>query len=235
MKQRRRIRLYKPATRPRGIPSPNGPYIPESTFGRWFIGTETWAVHVLERALTDLERLIANRDQSYPVILDAGCGWGRSFKLLKDRFAPDLIVGVDICPEMIVAATAEASRRNLPVELYCADCTRLPLADGSIDMLFCHQTFHHLITQHEALGDFHRVLRRGGLLLFAESTRDYIHSWMIRLLFRHPMISSEARLGGNRQHHHARRGTGSLEDGAGRSRSAQCNLFQRKSRSARGY
>ena len=27
----------------------------------------------------------------------------------------------------------------------------------------------------------------GGVLLFAESTRRYIHSWMIRVLFRHPM------------------------------------------------
>jgi hypothetical protein len=31
------------------------------------------------------------------------------------------------------------------------------------------------------------VLKPGGLLLFAESTRAYIHSWIIRLLFRHPM------------------------------------------------
>lgn len=32
-----------------------------------------------------------------------------------------------------------------------------------------------------------RVLKPGGLLLFAESTRAYIHSWIIRLFFRHPM------------------------------------------------
>jgi hypothetical protein len=31
------------------------------------------------------------------------------------------------------------------------------------------------------------VLKPGGLLLLAESTRAYIHSWIIRLLFRHPM------------------------------------------------
>ena len=31
------------------------------------------------------------------------------------------------------------------------------------------------------------MLKPGGLLLFAESTRAYIHSWIIRLLFRHPM------------------------------------------------
>jgi hypothetical protein len=31
------------------------------------------------------------------------------------------------------------------------------------------------------------VLKPGGLLLFAESTRAYIESWVIRFLFRHPM------------------------------------------------
>jgi len=31
------------------------------------------------------------------------------------------------------------------------------------------------------------VLKPGGILLFAESTKRYIHSWIIRALFRHPM------------------------------------------------
>jgi hypothetical protein len=31
------------------------------------------------------------------------------------------------------------------------------------------------------------VLAPGGWLLLAESTRAYIHSWVIRALFRHPM------------------------------------------------
>jgi ubiquinone/menaquinone biosynthesis C-methylase UbiE len=54
-------------------------------------------------------------------------------------------------------------------------------------MVFCHQTFHHLVDQHKVLGEFHRVLKLGGVLLFAESTRRFIHSWIIRVLFRHPM------------------------------------------------
>jgi ubiquinone/menaquinone biosynthesis C-methylase UbiE len=53
--------------------------------------------------------------------------------------------------------------------------------------VFCHQTFHHLVEQERALAEFRRVLKPGGILLFAESTDAYIKSWVIRLLFRHPM------------------------------------------------
>jgi SAM-dependent methyltransferase len=169
-------------------------HVPESAFGVWFLRTETWAVHVLERALADLERLGPHRDHSYSVILDAGCGNGRSFPLLKDRFAPARIVGVDINPDMIAEAQAEAGRHALPVELHCADIAHLPLADGSVDLLFCPQTLHHLVAQRETLGEFHRVLKPGGSLLVAESTRAYIHSWIIRLLFRHPMDGPERRI-----------------------------------------
>jgi SAM-dependent methyltransferase len=54
-------------------------------------------------------------------------------------------------------------------------------------MLFCHQTFHHLVEQQGAIQEFFRVLKPGAPLLFAESCRRYIHSFVIRLLFRHPM------------------------------------------------
>ncbi|MEW5308048.1 MAG: hypothetical protein WDW38_000036 [Sanguina aurantia] len=48
-------------------------------------------------------------------------------------------------------------------------------------------TFHHLVEQERALAEFWRVLKPGGRLLFAESTKAYIDSWAIRLFFRHPM------------------------------------------------
>ncbi len=163
----------------------DGTYVPESAFGDWFLGTETWKIHVLQRALADLRPLVPR--VPYPVILDVGCGWGRAFRMLKTEFAPARIIGVDISPHMIAAAEAESAHLDFPVELHHADCARLPLADGSVDLVFCHQSFHHLVAQDEALREFHRVLKPGGLLLFAESTRAYIHSWIIRLLLRHPM------------------------------------------------
>jgi ubiquinone/menaquinone biosynthesis C-methylase UbiE len=82
---------------------------------------------------------------------------------------------------------AAAEAEGMPVDLRRGDLSALELADGSVDVLFCHQTFHHLTRQRQALAEFYRVLKPGGLLLFAESTRAYICSWIIRLLFRHPM------------------------------------------------
>lgn len=162
-------------------------HVPETKFGMWFLGTETWTRHVLERAIVDLERLIPDRRTTYPVIVDVGCGWGRSFKLLQERFRPQRLIGIDIDFAMVATAANEAKKQGLTVEVWRGSSSRLALPDRSVDMIFCHQTFHHLIDQHEALAEFHRTLKPGGLLLLAESTRKYIHSWIIRLLFRHPM------------------------------------------------
>jgi ubiquinone/menaquinone biosynthesis C-methylase UbiE len=162
-------------------------HVQESAFGVWFLGTETWAVHVLTRALDDLERLLPNRTRSYPTIVDVGCGWGRSFKLLHERFAPTRLIGIDIDPEMLAASRAEVARHALPVEFRLENSSRLSLPSECADMVFSHQTFHHLVDQESAIREVHRVLKPGGVLLFAESTRAYIHSWIIRLLFRHDM------------------------------------------------
>jgi len=165
----------------------NHPHVPETAFGIWFLQTHTWTLHVLERAFKDLEPLIVDRLPSYPVVADVGCGWGRSLKKLHDRFAPQRLIGMDIDPAMLEAAGKEAEAAGIQAELIQCSSSHMTLEDNSVDLLFCHQTFHHLIEQEEAIQEFFRVLKPGGILLFAESTKRYIHSWMIRLLFRHPM------------------------------------------------
>jgi ubiquinone/menaquinone biosynthesis C-methylase UbiE len=162
-------------------------YVPESRFGVWFLGTETWSKHVLERAIKDLESLIENRRAAYPLIVDVGCGYGRAFEMLHHRFSPTRMVGIDVDAKMLAISKREAEKHRLAVELKQASSSSLPLPAESVDMVFCRQTFHHLIDQHDALREFRRVLKPEGVLLFAESTRKYIHSWIIRLLFRHPM------------------------------------------------
>jgi ubiquinone/menaquinone biosynthesis C-methylase UbiE len=122
-----------------------------------------------------------------PVLLDAGCGQGKSFRHLQQTFAPQRLIGVDADPHSLELSGAEAARQGFAVELIGSDCANLDVADASVDLLFCHQTFHHLVEQEKALAEFYRVLKPGGYLLFAESTEAYIDTWVIRWLFRHPM------------------------------------------------
>lgn len=159
----------------------------ESRFGTWFLGTETWALHVLERAIKDLVRLMRDRRPAEPTVVDVGCGWGRSFALLQRYLRPRLMIGIDVDEAMLAASAAEVARHGLAAWFVNATSSRLPLSSESVDIVFCHQTFHHLVDQEGAIAEFYRVLRPAGLLLFAESTRTYIESWIIRLLFRHPM------------------------------------------------
>ncbi|GGI54279.1 class I SAM-dependent methyltransferase [Oxalicibacterium solurbis] len=163
------------------------PYVPETMFGKWFLKTNTWSVHVLDRALNDLERLIPERQGSYAVVADVGCGWGYSLSKLNERFKPEKLIGMDIDQEVLESTARQNAGLADKMELICCSSSALNLEDNSVDLLFCHQTFHHLIHQDRAIGEFFRVLKPGGILLFAESTRRYIHSWIIRLLFRHPM------------------------------------------------
>ena len=163
------------------------PYVHETAFGKWFLRTETWTVHVLERAIKDLQAMLPAAPLSYDVVADVGCGFGRSLGKLHARFAPQRLIGMDIDPEMLSASAADMAAQGIAAEFICCSSSNIKLPDNSVDLLFCHQTFHHLIDQDRAIAEFYRVLKPGGVLLFAESTRRYIHSWIIRLLFRHPM------------------------------------------------
>lgn len=161
--------------------------MPETRFGNWFLKTYTWKHHVLRVAIEDLLRLAGDAMPAAPVLLDAGCGHGQSLPLIHRFFKPSRLIGVDCYGPALDDARAHARAAGVDVEFHAGDCSAIPLPDASCDVVFCHQTFHHLVYQEAALAEFLRVLKPGGLLCFAESTEAYIRSWVIRLLFRHPM------------------------------------------------
>ena len=166
-------------------PSPQ--WVRESRFGRWFLDTDTWIQYVLNVAIDDLERLIEHRPDRYPIILDIGCGYGHAFQALDERFNPDKIVGIDIDLEVLDKAIKKVSDCRCEVQLLNGVSESIELPNESVDLVFCHQSFHHFVDQQSAIREFFRIIKPGGILMFAESCRKYIHSFLIRLLFCHPM------------------------------------------------
>lgn len=162
-------------------------WVKESVFGIWFLNTDMWFERVLKRAIDDLDRLLPEPKKRYPLILDVGCGRGNSFELLDEYFNPDHISGIEVDEVLLADAKKQAEARRCSVDLTTGNAEAMPYPDQSFDMVFCHQSFHHIIQHEKAMQEFYRVLKPGGVLLFAESCRKFIHSFSIRLLFRHPM------------------------------------------------
>jgi len=69
-------------------------FVPETRFGRWFLDTQTWSDRVLKVAIDDLRRLMPDPAAAFPVVLDVGCGHGRSLSLLMAAFRPGRLIGL---------------------------------------------------------------------------------------------------------------------------------------------
>ena len=162
-------------------------WVKESSFGVWFLSTDIWINRVLKIALDDLETLMIDKLDSYPVILDVGCGPGHSLLMLDQRFHPEKIIGLDVDPNVSERSAENAAACKCDVQFVVNDAASIELPNESVDMILCHQTFHHIVDQTGTANEFYRVLKPGGVLLFAESCRKFIFSLPIKMLFRHPM------------------------------------------------
>ena len=97
------------------------------------------------------------------VVLDAACGEGYGSAMLK-RTASE-VIGVDIDAQAVAHARQRYQHEGLRYE--CADCTSLPLADGSVDCVVSFETLEHLAEQDALLAEFRRVLKPSGFLLLS--------------------------------------------------------------------
>lgn len=119
-------------------------------------------------------------------VLDAGSGPGASLVLLDEIFHPEEIIAIEADPHEVERSTRTARRCRCRVAVRHGDAATTGLEDGSVDLVLCHQTLHHVTKQEETLAEFHRVLAPGGTLLLAESCRNFILSSSVQWLFRHP-------------------------------------------------
>jgi SAM-dependent methyltransferase len=88
-------------------------------------------------------------------VLDLGCGAGRFLGLLEDA------VGAEISEE-----AARRARENVPgADVRLLEDGAIPLAHGSVDLVWCSEVLEHIPDVGAALNEIRRVLRPGGRVL----------------------------------------------------------------------
>lgn len=114
------------------------------------------------------------------VVLDLGAGTGRASRELRNRYRRALVVALDIAPGML----HQARRHSRPLrrfERVCADASRLPLQDASVDLVFSNLMLQWCDDLDQVLADVRRVLKPSGFLSFStfgpDTLRELRTAW----------------------------------------------------------
>lgn len=113
-------------------------------------------------------------------ILDLGCGTGADFDLLTRRYPNAARFGVDFSLPMLSRLTRtrgllgrlRSLGRPAPPPLICADAEALPVARGSMSLVWSNLMLNWLTDPLPALTEMHRVLEVDGLLMFSSLGPD---------------------------------------------------------------
>ena len=107
-------------------------------------------------------------------ILDLGCGTGKSTALLLRQFPKTQLLAMDFALPMLGQARRRGRWLRRP-RCICGDIDGLPLADGSIDLVFANAALQWSADPQAAFNDIARVLRPGGLVIFSSFGPDTLY------------------------------------------------------------
>ncbi len=120
------------------------------------------------------------------VVLDVGCGPGHAAAAMQQRWPKARVFALDLALPM-----AREARRNAGnwrpfaqrPQALCADARALPLADGSVDVLFSNLCLQWVEDLPAVFAGFRRVLKPGGLMVLSTFGPDTL--WELREAFAH--------------------------------------------------
>lgn len=131
---------------------------------KWGIGFDAAA---RKQVLGKVSKALGGPPGRFGHTLEVGAGTGFVTLNLLAAGVVESAVCTDISPGMLAALAANAERLGQRVETVAAAAEELPFADESFDVVLGHAVLHHLPDLPRALAEFRRVLRPGGLVLFA--------------------------------------------------------------------
>jgi len=119
-------------------------------------GSQTLFSFVLYYQMREAFPLLATGKTSLVANICAGHGFELEF---LSKFSGS-IVAIDISWNSLRLALERARELGLKVEAICADAENLPLRDNSFDLVFTHQSLHHLPRPLRGLEEMLRTSRR---------------------------------------------------------------------------
>lgn len=114
-----------------------------------------------------LRKLLGKPLPTFEHSLEIGAGTGYfTLNMLQDGVMREA-TATDISPGMLDALRSNALRIGVDLETIACDAEALPFEDESFDLVLGHAVLHHLPHLDDAFAEFERVLRPGGVFLFA--------------------------------------------------------------------
>jgi len=139
------------------------------------------------------------------LVVDLGAGTGIASRALKDRYPRAQVLAIDCAPGMLRVADRRQSWRRRFGRI-CADAERLPMADGSVDLLFSNLLLPWCDPE-RLFAECRRVLAPQGLLTLSGFGPDTLqelrnawaavdpHSHVSRFIDMHDLGDALARAG----------------------------------------
>lgn len=133
------------------------------------------------------------------VILDGGAGYGYGSRQLQQAFLQACVISIDLTDTMLALLNQRRQYqqpwyrrwRRQPSRALCASLYQLPIASGTADVFWCCLAIQWLSALPDVLQEIRRVLRPGGVFIFATLGPDTLQE--VRGCF--PMVDAS---------HHAR-------------------------------
>ncbi|KAF1686906.1 malonyl-[acyl-carrier protein] O-methyltransferase BioC [Pseudoxanthomonas broegbernensis] len=114
---------------------------------------------------TRLLESLAYLDDAVPsVVLDVGSGTGHAAAAMKKRWPRAQVLALDLALPMLRQAGKQSGWWK-PFARVCADARALPLAQGSVDVIFSNLCLQWVEDLPAVFAGFRRALKPGGLLL----------------------------------------------------------------------
>ena len=124
---------------------------------------------LLAQMLNPLTREVLDRvpRDSIRKILDLGCGYGHTTRMLAEHFPAAFGIGFEY--DALLVADASAHPANPPsIEFQQGDAARLPFPDASFDLVFTRYMLLHVSDPPTVIHEMLRVVRRGGFVVAYE-------------------------------------------------------------------